>query len=125
MRSSVWSSDVCASDLAAALRRTPSASTFPDLDAPLLLAFLDHLEQDRGNSVRSRNALLAAIRTFLKYASHHAPASLATIERALEIPHKRFARTTLGFLSRSESRAILEVPDRLNWLAKPERALFY
>src|SRR3546814_9399831 len=80
MRISDWSSDVCSSDLvaayrdtlrlllnyaAAALRRTPSAITLPYLDAPLLLAFLDHLEKDRGNSVRSRNARLAAIRTFL------------------------------------------------------------
>lgn len=50
---------------AAALHRMPSAITLRDFDAPLLLAFLDHLEKDRGNSVRSRNARLAAIRTFL------------------------------------------------------------
>jgi site-specific recombinase XerD len=71
---------------AAAFHRTPSALTLPDLDAPLLLAFLDHLEKDRGNSVRTRNARLAAIRTFLKYASHHDLASLATIERAPVFP---------------------------------------
>lgn len=71
--------------VAAALRRTPSAITLPDLDAPMLLAFLDHLEKERGNSVRSRNARLAAIRTFLKFASHHDLSALATIERALAI----------------------------------------
>lgn len=74
---------------AAALNRTPSAIALADLDAPMLLAFLDHLEKDRGNSVRSRNARLAAIRTFLKFAAHHDLASLAVIERALAIPLKR------------------------------------
>jgi integrase/recombinase XerD len=72
------------------LRRTPSAITLLELDAPLLLAFLDHLEKERGNSVRSRNARLAAIRTFLKYAGHHDLDALATIERVLAIPLKRF-----------------------------------
>lgn len=108
---------------AAALHRTPSAITLPDLDAPLLLAFLDHLEKDRGNSVRSRNARLAAIRTFLKYASHHDLASLATIERALAIPLKRFDRPMVGFLSRPEISAILEAPDRLSWAGQRDRAL--
>lgn len=94
-----------------------------DLDAPLF-AFLDHLEKDRGNSVLSRNARLAAIRTFLKYASHHDLASLATFERALAIPLKRFDRPMVGFLSRPEISAILEAPDRLNWGGQRDRALF-
>ncbi|WP_234836477.1 site-specific integrase [Sinorhizobium meliloti] len=85
------------------LHRTPSAITLLELDAPLLLAFLDHLEKERGNSVRSRNARLAAIRTFLKYAGHHDIGALATIERALAIPQKRFERPMVGFLSRDES----------------------
>lgn len=109
---------------AATLRRTPSAVTLPDLDAPLLLAFLDYLEKDRGNSVRSRNARLAAIRTFLKYASHLDLASLATIERALAIPLKRFDRPMVGFLSRAEISAILEAPDRRSWAGQRDRALF-
>src|SRR3546814_16760385 len=78
----------------------------------------------RSNSVRSRNARLAAIRTFLKYASHHDLASLATIERALAIPLKRFDRSMVGFLSRPEISAILEAPDRLSWAGQRDRALF-
>ncbi|WP_234895350.1 site-specific integrase [Sinorhizobium meliloti] len=89
------------------LHRTPSAITLLELDAPLLLAFLDHLEKERGNSVRSRNARLAAIRTFLKYAGHHDIGALATIERALAIPQKRFERPMVGFLSRDEIRTII------------------
>lgn len=109
---------------ATALHRTPSAITLSDLDAPMLLDFLDHLEKDRGNSVRSRNARLAAIRTFLKFASHHDLTSLATIERALAIPLKRFDRPMVGFLSRPEIVAIIEAPDRTSWAGQRDRAFF-
>src|SRR3546814_18278727 len=63
-------------------------------------------------------------RSFLKYASHHDLASLATIERALAIPLKRFDRSMVGFLSRPEISAILEAPDRLSWAGQRDRALF-
>jgi site-specific recombinase XerD len=109
---------------ASALNRTPSAIALPDLDAPMLLAFLDHLEKDRGNSVRSRNARLAAIRTFLKFAAHHDLASLAVIERVLAIPLKRFDRPMVGFLSRAEIGAIIEAPDRVSWAGQRDRAFF-
>ncbi|WP_234791252.1 MULTISPECIES: tyrosine-type recombinase/integrase [Agrobacterium] len=95
-----------------------------DLDAPLLLAFLDYLEKERGNSVRSRNARLAAIRTFLKYAGHHDIDALATIERALAIPQKRFDRPMVGFLSRDEIRTIIEAPDPSTWAGQRDRAMF-
>jgi integrase/recombinase XerD len=106
------------------LRRTPSAITLLELDAPLLLAFLDYLENERGNSVRSRNARLAAIRTFLKYAGHHDVGALTTIERALAIPLKRFDRPMVGFLSRDEIRAITEAPDTSSWAGQRDRAMF-
>lgn len=106
------------------LHRTPSAITLQELDAPLLLAFLDHLENERGNSVRSRNARLAAIRTFLKYAGHHDLDTLATIERGLAIPQKRFDRPMVGFLSRDEIRAIIEAPDASTWAGQRDRAMF-
>jgi CheY-like chemotaxis protein len=73
-----------------------------DLDAPLVLAFLDHLEKVRKNSIRSRNARLAAIRSFLRFAVLKDPQSLATIQRALTIPIKRHSRPLVGFLSREE-----------------------
>jgi len=106
------------------LNRTPSAIALLELNAPLLLAFLDHLEKDRGNSVRSRNARLAAIRTFLKYAGHHDIDALATIEQALAIPQKRFDRSMVGFLSRDEIRAIIKAPDVRTWAGQRDRAMF-
>jgi integrase/recombinase XerD len=106
------------------LRRTPSAITLLELGALLLLAFLDHLEKERGNSVRSRNARLAAIKTFLKYAGHHDLDALATIERVLAVPLKRFDRPMVGFLSRDEIRAIIEAPDASSWAGQRDRAMF-
>lgn len=106
------------------LGRTPSAITLQDLDAPLLLAFLDHLERERGNSVRSRNARLAAIRTFLKFAGHHDINALSAIERALAIPLKRFDRPMVGFLARDEMQAILEAPDANSWAGQRDRVMF-
>jgi site-specific recombinase XerD len=95
-----------------------------DLDAKLILAFLAHLEKDRKNAVRSRNARLAALRSFLKYAAHHDLTALAVIEQTLSIPMKRFERPILGFLTREEMRAILEAPDTTTWAGRRDRALF-
>src|SRR3546814_10946870 len=81
-------------------------------------------EKGRCYIVRSSNARLAAIRTFLKYASHYDLASLATIERALAIPFKRFDRPLVGFLSRSEVNAIIDAPDRSSWAGQRDRAFF-
>lgn len=92
-----------------------TALTLPDLNAPFVLAFLDHLEKERGNSVRTRNVRLVALRSFLHYAVLRDPTSLPTIERVLAIPMKRFDRPILGFLSRGEVEAILAAPDRSTW----------
>ena len=82
--------------------QTPSALTLDDLDAPLVLAFLDHLDTDRGNSPRTRNLRLTAIRSFMRYASLRAPTALPVAERVLAISPKRFDRPALDFLSRAE-----------------------
>ena len=82
-----------------------------DLDAPLVLAFLDHLEKDRNNSIRSRNARLAAVRSFLRFAALKNPEALAMIQRALAIPMKRCTRPLVGFLSREEVQAIISAPN--------------
>ncbi|QPB24212.1 tyrosine-type recombinase/integrase [Rhizobium sp. 007] len=104
--------------------KTPSAVTLTDLNAQLLLDFLDHLEKARGNSARSRNARLAALRTFLKYAGHHDLEALGTIEQALAIPMKRTDRPLIGFLTRSEIQAILNAPDDTTWAGQRDRVLF-
>lgn len=95
-----------------------------DLDARLILSFLDHLEKERNNGARSRNARLAALRSFLKYAAHHDLTALHVIEQALAIPMKRFDRPVLGFLSRQEMQAILEAPDPRTWAGQRDRTLF-
>jgi len=99
-------------------RRTgkpPSALCLADLDAPLILDFLDHLETERANTVRTRNARLAAIHSFMRYAAVRDPASLPITARVLAIPAKRFDRPVLGYLSREQIAAILAAPDRRSW----------
>lgn len=108
---------------AAAAGRTPTTLTLADLDAPFILAFLDHIEQQRGNCVRTRNLRLAAIRSFLHYAALRDPTSLPSIERVLAIPVKRFDRPLLGFLSRDEMQAIIAAPDPSTWGGQRDQAL--
>jgi len=104
--------------------RTPSALTLQDLDAPLLLAFLDHLENQRGNCPRTRNLRLTAIRSFMNYASMRDPTSLPVASRVLAISTKRFERPALDFLSRAEVQALLDAPDRNTWSGDRDAALF-
>lgn len=104
--------------------RQPSALTLRDLDAPLVLAFLDHLEEERHNSPRTRNVRLAAIRSFFRYASVREPASLHVAQRVLAIPCKRFERPVLDFLSRDEIHALLDAPDRSTWSGRRDAVLF-
>ena len=95
-----------------------------DLDAPLILAFLNHLENERHNTIRSRNARLAAIRSFLHFAALQEPAALPVIQRVVAIPMKRFDKPMLGFLSRAEMQAILDAPDCTTWCGRRDRAMF-
>ncbi len=104
--------------------RTPSALTIEDLDAPLVLDFLDHLECERGNCARTRNARLAAIRSFMRYASVREPSALAIAQRILDIPAKRFDRPVLGFLTREEVEAVIDAPDRSTWSGDRDAILF-
>ena len=104
--------------------RPPSALVVADLDAPVILAFLDHLEQVRGNCVRTRNARLAALRSFVKFAAARDPTCLPAVQRVLAIPMKRFERPLLGYLSREEMAAILAAPDASAWSGQRDRVLF-
>ena len=89
------------------LRKQPTVMRLHDITPKLILAFLDHLEHERGNSVRSRNARLAALRAFLKFAGRRDVTSLHVVEQALGVPTKRFERPMIGFLSREEMLAII------------------
>ena len=100
--------------------KSPTDVTLPDLNADLILAFLDHLERERANSVRSRNARLSAIRVFLKYAAHEDLTALAVIERSLAVPQKRHDKPVLGYLTRPEVHAIINAPDPKTWAGRRE-----
>ena len=89
------------------LGTAPTTMRLADLQPDLILAFLDHLEQDRQNSVRSRNLRLTALRAFLKFAGRRDVASLHDVERALAVPMKRFERPMLDYLTRAEMLAVL------------------
>src|SRR5436309_8602531 len=110
---------------AAARRRIePVKLEISDLDASLISAFLDHREQECGNSVRTRNARLAAIRSLFRYAALRHPEHAAVIERVLAIPPKRFERKLLTFLTEPELDALLAVPDLTTWTGRRDHALF-
>lgn len=101
----------------------PSKLQIADLDAELIGAFLDHLETDRSNSARTRNARLAAIHSFFRYAALRHPEDAAIIERVLAVPPKRFERNTVSFLTDIEVEALLAAPNRSTWLGRRDHAL--
>jgi site-specific recombinase XerD len=92
------------------LKKAPTSLKLNDIQPELILAFLDHLEHERHNAVRSRNLRLTALRAFLKFAGRRDIASLHVVERALAVPMKRFERPMLGYLTREEMLAVLGQP---------------
>jgi site-specific recombinase XerD len=104
------------------LGKMPTAVKLADITPDLILAFLDHLELQRHNAVRSRNLRLTALRAFLKFAARQDVSSFFVIEQALGIPMKRFERPMLGFLSREEMLAILGQPGE-TWTSQRDHLL--
>jgi site-specific recombinase XerD len=88
------------------LHKPPARLNFEEIDAPLVVAFLDALEKHHGLSIRSRNLRLTAIHSFFHYAAFEAPTHSAQIQRVLAIPSKRFTRTLVHFLTRPEVNAL-------------------
>ncbi|TAL96231.1 MAG: integrase [Rhodanobacter sp.] len=105
------------------LGKAPSNLTVPELDTPLLGAFLEHLERDRKNSARSRNVRLAAIHSFFRYVALHAPEHSAVAQRVLAMPSKRYSRCPIAFLTSVEVDALLAAPDLTTWSGHRDRAL--
>ena len=103
--------------------KQPSRLDFADLDATLIGAFLDHLEHERGNTARTRNARLAAIHSLYRYAALRHPEHAATIGRVIEIPTKRHERALISYLDMDEIKALLRAPDRTTWLGRRDHAL--
>lgn len=105
------------------LRKAPSDILLEELNAPLIASFLHHLEVKRKNSVRTRNARLAAIHSFFRYIAVLVPDRADQIKRVLDIPHKRFDRRLVDFLSRPEFEALLAAPDRSTWIGRRDHPL--
>ena len=105
------------------LGKPPTSLTVPDLDTPMLGAFLDHLERDRKNSARSRNVRLAAIHSFFRYVALHAPEHSAVAQRVLAMPSKRYSRRPIAFLSDVEVDELLAAPNLATWSGRRDRAL--
>jgi len=103
--------------------KAPSALGFDDLDAPTITAFLTHLEVERGNTARTRNARLAAIRALFGYAALCHPEHAATIARVLAIPQKRFDKAIVTFLTHDEAQALLHAPDPARWEGRRDQAI--
>ena len=103
--------------------KPPSQFDLADLDAEIIAAFLDHLEDDRGNSASTRNARLAAIRSLFRFAVLRHPEHAADIERVLAIPTKRTDRPLINYLTDPEIDALLAAPDVTTWFGRRDRAL--
>ena len=103
--------------------KQPFELDIDDLDAPLIGSFLKHLEHDRGNSPRPRNARLGAIHSFYRFAALEHPEHAHTIARVMAIPTKRYERNTVTYLDRDEIAALLAAPEKRTWLGRRDHAL--
>ena len=101
----------------------PSKLSLAKLDAPFVADFLDDLESNRSNGVRSRNARLASLRSFYHYAALEAPQHVGLIQRVLAIPYKRLTRRLVAYLTRSEVEALLASVDKTTWIGRRNYAL--
>ena len=109
---------------AAKTGRAPSALDIADLDAPLITAFLDHLEQDRHNGARSRNNRLAGIHSLFAYLALHHPEHAGSIQRVLAIPANRTERNLVTYLTDPEIGTLLGSCDQTTWTGRRDHAMF-
>jgi len=101
----------------------PSNLDIAQLDAPIIAAFLDHLQRDRGNTVATRNNRLAAIHSLFAYLALHHPEHAATIHRVLAIPPKRTERNLLTHLTEQEVDALLSACDKTKWTGRRDHTM--
>jgi site-specific recombinase XerD len=107
------------------LKTTPSALFIEQLDAALVLAFLEHLEQERGNCARTRNSRLAAIKTFFRFLEYRLPSCLEQARRIRAIPVKKTDEKIVGYLNREEIQALLDAPDASSQSGLRDRAMLH
>jgi site-specific recombinase XerD len=102
--------------------KEPDTMELTDISPKFLIGFLDYLERERHNSVRSRNIRLAAVRSFLKFAARRDPVHLRVIEQALAVPMKRFDRKMVGFVPRKQMLAVIDAPSD-TWIGQRDRLM--
>ena len=107
----------------ARIGKTPAELDWEDLDAAMITRFLNHLEVERHNSIRTRNVRLTAIRSLFTYAALRHPEHALSIQRVLAIPPKRFDKRIVTFLTTFEVDALLDAPDQDRWEGRRDRAL--
>ena len=103
--------------------RVPTKLKIEDIDSDLVSDFLAHVETLRRNSARSRNARLAAIRSFFRFVAMCEPAYMLHCQRILAMPGKRYVRRTVEFLDRAEMDALLTAPDRSTWVGRRDHVI--
>ena len=103
--------------------KSPIALDIAELDAPLITAFLEHLEHDRPNSVATRNSRLAAIHSLFGYLALH-PEHAGSVQRVLAIPVKRTQRNLVTYLTEDEADALLGSCDQSRWTGRRDHAMF-
>ncbi len=106
------------------LRKSPTQVTLDNINADLILSFLNDLEYNRHNSIRTRNARLTAIRSFMHYVALQDPLSLSIVQKNLAIPLKRIDQAIIEFFTREEINALLNAPDATTWFGQRDRAMF-
>ncbi|HEY8137026.1 MAG TPA: tyrosine-type recombinase/integrase [Methylocystis sp.] len=107
------------------LKRRPSDLAVEDIDPKLVLEFLNHVEESRGNSARTRNTRLAAVRTFFRYLEYQAPACLDQALRIRALPIKRTDATLIDHLTKEEVQAVLAAPDPRSLGGTRDRAMLH
>jgi site-specific recombinase XerD len=105
------------------LGRSPSRLSLEDIDAALLTDFLDNLERERANTVKTRNIRLAAVRSFFHFVAYAEPAYSLHCQRILAIPTKRHERKPVDFLTDEETTALVAAPDRNTWIGRRDHTL--
>jgi site-specific recombinase XerD len=105
------------------LKKTPSNLSLEDIDAPLVIDFLDWLEAERKITPRTRNSRLAALRSFFRHVSMNEPAHALRSQRILAVPQKRAQKRTIEFLGREEIEALVAAPDTATWIGRRDRTL--
>ena len=107
------------------LKVSPSALELEQIDAPLVLAFLEYLESERHNGPVSRNARLAAIKSFMRFVEHRIPSSIDQVRRILAIPEKKSDQRLVKHLTVAEMQAVLNVPDPRTRIGIRDRAMLH